>query len=70
MMNFDQLFKHIFPEKISASAFTLVGIDSFAITAGKKDKYNSILGSGGGMGVLFKKNTIWRMLRADRYTLE
>lgn len=69
-MNFDQLFKHIFPEKISASAFTLVGIDSFAITAGKKDKYNSILGSGGGMGVLFKKNTIWRMLRADRYTLE
>lgn len=55
MMNFDQLFKHIFPEKISASAFTLVGIDSFAITAGKKDKYNSILGSGGGMGVLFKK---------------
>lgn len=69
-MNFDQLFKHIFPEKISTSAFTLVGIDSFAITAGKKDKYNSILGSGGGMGVLFKKNTIWRMLRADRYTLE
>ncbi|KAA6306704.1 Flavoredoxin [termite gut metagenome] len=27
-------------------------------------------GSGGGMGLLFKKPTTWCLLRADRYTLE
>ena len=69
-MNFDQLFKQISPEEISDSVFTLVGKDFFAITAGKEDHYNSMTGSGGGMGMLFKKPTTWCVLRADRYTLE
>ena len=69
-INFDQLFKQISPEEISDSVFTLVGKDFFAITAGKSDQYNSMIGSGGGMGMLFKKPTTWCVLRADRYTLE
>jgi flavin reductase (DIM6/NTAB) family NADH-FMN oxidoreductase RutF len=40
------------------------------ITAGKEDHYNSMIGSGGGLGLLFKKPTTWSLLRADRYTLE
>ena len=29
-----------------------------------------MIGSGGGFGLLFKKPTIWSLLRSDRYTLE
>jgi hypothetical protein len=49
-MNFDQLFKQISPEEICDNVFTLAGKDFFAITAGKKDNYNSMIGSGGGWG--------------------
>jgi flavin reductase (DIM6/NTAB) family NADH-FMN oxidoreductase RutF len=69
-MNFDQLFKQISPEEISDNVFTLAGKDFYAITAGKKDHYNSMIGSGGGLGGSFEKPTTWCILRADRYTLE
>jgi flavin reductase (DIM6/NTAB) family NADH-FMN oxidoreductase RutF len=71
-MNFEQLFKQISPEKIcdNFNIFTLVGNDFYAITAGKKEHYNSMIGSGGGFGLLFKKPTTWCLLRQDRYTLE
>ena len=69
-MKFDQLFKQIYPEEISDNIFTLVGKDFFVITAGKEDHYNSMIGSGGGLGLLFKKPTTWCILREDRYTLE
>lgn len=69
-MNFEQLFKQISPEEISDNVFTLVGKDFYVITAGKKDHYNSMTGSGGGIGVLFKKPTTWCVFQANRYTLE
>jgi flavin reductase (DIM6/NTAB) family NADH-FMN oxidoreductase RutF len=69
-MSFDQLFKQISPEEICDNVFTLVGKDFFVITAGKLDHFNSMVGSGGGLGVLFKKPTAWCIIRADRYTLE
>ena len=71
-MNFDQLFKEISAEELcdNFNVFTLVGKDFYAITAGKKDHYNSMIGSGGGLGLLFKKPTTWCLLRQDRYTLE
>lgn len=71
-MYFDQLFKQISPEEIcdSYNVFTLVGKDFFAITAGKEDHYNSMIGSGGGLGLLFRKPTTWCILQATRYTLE
>jgi flavin reductase (DIM6/NTAB) family NADH-FMN oxidoreductase RutF len=69
-MTFDQLFKQISPEEISDNVFTLMGKDFFALTAGKGDHYNSMIGSGGGLAVLFKKPTAWCIVRADRYTLE
>jgi len=69
-MIFDQLFKQISPEEICYNVFTLAGKDFFAITAGKKDHYNSMIGSGGGFAVLFKKPATWCVIRADRYTLE
>jgi len=69
-MNFDQLFKQISPEEIFDNVFTLVGKEFFVITAGKEDHYNSMIGSGGGLGMLFRKPVTWCLLRADRYTLE
>jgi flavin reductase (DIM6/NTAB) family NADH-FMN oxidoreductase RutF len=69
-VNFNQLFKQISPEEISDNVFTLVGKDFFAVTAGKEERYNSMIGSGGGLGMLFKKPTTWCLIRADRYTLE
>jgi flavin reductase (DIM6/NTAB) family NADH-FMN oxidoreductase RutF len=68
--NFVQIFEQISPYKISDNVFTLAGQDFFAVTAGKKDHYNSMIGSGGGMGMLFKKPITWCLMRADRYTLE
>lgn len=69
VMNFDQLFKSISPEEITDNVFKLVGKDFFAITAGKADNYNSMIG-GGGLGYLFRKPTAWCIIRSDRYTLE
>ncbi len=69
-MNFDQLFKQINPEEISDNVFTLEGKDFFLITAGREDHYNSMVGSGGGLGLLFKRPTTWCIILATRYTLE
>lgn len=69
-MDFDQLFEQIAVEEISDNVFKLVGKDFFVITAGKEGNYNSMIGSGGGLGVLFKKPTTWCIIRADRHTLE
>jgi flavin reductase (DIM6/NTAB) family NADH-FMN oxidoreductase RutF len=71
-MDFNQLFKQISPEELcdKFNVFTLVGKDFYAITAGKENNCNSMIGSGGGLGLLFKKPTTWCLLRQDRYTLE
>lgn len=70
MMNFEQLFKEISPEEVCDNVFTLVGKDFFVVTAGKKDNYNSMVGSGGGWGMLFLKPTTWCIFPGNRYTLE
>ena len=71
-MVFNQLFKQVPPEEMCANfnIFTLVGKDFYAITAGKEDHYNAMIGSGGGFGMLFKKPTTWCVIRTDRYTLD
>jgi flavin reductase (DIM6/NTAB) family NADH-FMN oxidoreductase RutF len=69
-MNFEQLFKEILPEELDDNVFTLVGKDFFVITAGKENHYNSMTGSGGGLGLLFKRPVTWCVLQTTRYTLE
>lgn len=68
--NFNRLYKLISPEEINNNVFSLLGKDFYVITAGKEDHYNSMTASGGGLGLLFKKPTIWCILQATRYTLE
>jgi flavin reductase (DIM6/NTAB) family NADH-FMN oxidoreductase RutF len=69
-ISFVQLFKRISPEEMCDNVFTLMGKDYFVITAGREEHYNSMVGSGGGMGLLFKKPTMWCLFQATRYTLE
>jgi len=65
-MNFDQLFKRISPEEIIDNVFTL---GFTVITAGKEDHYNSMIGSGGGFGLLFRKPTTWLTLPPQNVSL-
>jgi len=69
-MNFNDLLKQISPEEITDNVFTLACKDFYAITAGKKGHYNSMIGSGGGMGMMFRKPATWCCIQATRYTLE
>jgi len=69
-LTFEQLFEQISPEEICDDVFTLAGKVFPVIAAGKGDHYNSMTGSGGGFGVLFRKPITWCILRKDRYTLE
>lgn len=71
-MKFEELFKEIPVDQIADdnNIFTLVGKESFAITAGKADHYNSMIGSGGGFGMMFRNPVTWCIIRSDRYTLE
>ncbi|MCL2597151.1 MAG: flavin reductase [Paludibacter sp.] len=69
-MNFEQLFVQITPEEISDDVFTLVGKVFPVVTAGRKDHYNSMTASGGGMGLHFRKPTTWCIFASSRYTLE
>ncbi|GHT67848.1 hypothetical protein FACS189452_06350 [Bacteroidia bacterium] len=71
-MSFEQLFKQISAEEVADhhNLFTLVGKDFYAITAGKKEHYNAMVGSGGGFGLIFRKPSTWCFVREDRYTLD
>ena len=66
----DQLFKQISPEEIGDKFNIFTLIDLLTTTAGDHDHYNSMVGSGGGLGLLFKKATVWCSIRSDRYTIE
>lgn len=68
--DFNNLFTEISPEQISESVFKLVGKDYTVITSGSEQKYNSMVASDGGMGLLLGKPVTWCCLRANRYTLE
>ncbi|MDR1564346.1 MAG: hypothetical protein LBS74_05255 [Oscillospiraceae bacterium] len=71
-MRFEELFTELTPEEMmdSFNEFKLVGKDFYAITAGKAEHYNSMVGSGGGFGLIFRKPGTWCFIREDRYTLE
>jgi glycopeptide antibiotics resistance protein len=70
VMNFTELFKEITPEELTDNVFKLVGKDFFLVTAGTLDNYNSLVGSGCGFGMLFRRPTSWCVLLGTRYTLE
>ncbi len=62
--------KEITPDKLSKSAFELIGKDWMLITAGDENKYNTMTASWGGLGVLWNKNVVFAFVRPQRFTYE
>lgn len=68
--SFDELFDTIDVRNIKENVFTLVGEDYGILTAGTPEKFNSMVTSWGGWGILFGKPGVFHFLRSNRYTLE
>ncbi|NCB62288.1 MAG: flavin reductase family protein [Clostridia bacterium] len=58
------------PKTIDQNVFSMIGDQWMLITAGKKEKLNTMTASWGGMGVLWHRNVATVYLRPQRYTLE
>jgi flavin reductase (DIM6/NTAB) family NADH-FMN oxidoreductase RutF len=69
-VKFKDIFKQIAPEEIPDNVFALVGKILPVITVGVPENCNSMVASGGGMGLLFRKPATWCILASSRYTLE
>ena len=69
-MKFEDIYKQIKPEEITDNIFTLVGKIFPVVTVGDKSKYNSMLASGGGLVLLFRKPSTMLLFPKKRYTLE
>lgn len=63
-------FTEIDCKSISENPFKLIGKDWMLVTAGSKEKYNTMTASWGGVGVLWNKNVAYTFIRPQRYTLE
>lgn len=64
------LLQKVAPEALSENPFKLIGKDWMLITAGKKEAFNTMTASWGGMGVLWNKNVCFVFVRPSRYTYE
>jgi flavin reductase (DIM6/NTAB) family NADH-FMN oxidoreductase RutF len=63
-----ETFKEIKPEALDQSAFQLIGNDWMLVTAEAEGKINAMTASWGGLGVLWKKNVAYVVIRPQRYT--
>lgn len=61
-------FKEIKPQDISDNSFKLIGTDWMLITAGDLAHYNTMTASWGGLGVLWRRNICFCVVRPVRYT--
>lgn len=63
-------FKEIKLEELQFNPFTKIGKEWLLITAGDKEKYNTMTASWGGVGVMWGKNIVSTYIRPQRYTKE
>ncbi|UWG98946.1 flavin reductase family protein [Dehalobacter sp. DCM] len=66
----NQLFQVIKPEELNENVFKLIGKDWMLITAGNKEKFNTMTASWGGLGILWNKKVCFCFIRPNRYTYE
>ena len=55
---------------LELNPFTKIGKEWALVTAGNKNKYNTMTVSWGGVGVLWNKNVVYIFVRDSRYTKE
>ena len=63
-------FHEITPKEYAGNPFSEIGAGWMLITAGNREKCNTMTASWGGMGVLWGKNVIFAFIRESRYTKE
>ena len=61
-------FKKIDLSQLSFDPFTKIGKEWMLLTAGSKEKFNTMTASWGQMGVLWNKNVLTCYIRPNRYT--
>lgn len=63
-------FKEINPNQICDNTFQLIGKDWALVTAGDKEKFNTMTVSWGGVGIMWNKPVAFTFIRPQRYTYE
>ena len=63
-------FKEITAEELNINPFTKIGSEWMLITAGNRDKFNTMTASWGGLGVLWNTPVSFAFVRPSRYTYE
>ncbi len=63
-------FHEMTPKEYTGNPFREIGDEWMLITAGTREKCNTMTASWGGMGVLWSKNVAYIFLRPTRYTKE
>lgn len=58
------------PFELEGNIMRSLGTDWMLITAGTKEKYNTMTASWGGMGILWNKSVVFIFVRPQRYTFE
>ena len=64
------MFTRIDPKELNQNVFSLIGDQWMLITAGTKEKCNTMTASWGGLGVLWGKPVATVYIRPQRYTME
>lgn len=63
-------FKDILPKEITNNPFEMIGKQWLLVSAGDKEKCNTMTASWGGVGVIWNKNVVTVYIRPQRYTYE
>ena len=61
-------WKSITPNELTGNTFTMIGKDWALVTAGTKEKVNSMTVSWGGLGIMWGKPVAFVFIRPQRYT--
>ena len=63
-------WKSIKPEELTGNTFSMIGKDWALVTAGTKEKVNTMTVSWGGLGIMWGKPVAFVFIRPQRYTKE
>lgn len=58
------------PAKLNDNLIRLIASDWMLVTAGTKEKFNTMTANWGGMGYLWNRNVVFVFVRPERYTYE
>ena len=64
------MFKKIDITELNDNFFSKIGNEWMLVTAGDKDKFNTMTASWGGVGVLWNTDVAFTFIRDSRYTIE